>query len=180
MYRHGLLLVAAGGGPYNVIFSLNMRHRNIIILLSLIVCFFGVIAIQKCRTRSGGLTEMFQARQKNIVGEDLTPCSSGSEKTTGYYRDGYCNTGPTDTGTHVVCAHVDDAFLAFTKSKGNDLTTPSDSFPGLVAGDKWCLCALRWKEAYDAGKAPRIFAESTNDAVAKYVTNDILMNYSIK
>lgn len=157
-----------------------MRHRNIIILLFIILCFFGVIAAHTWRTQNGGFNEKFQARQKNIVGGDLTPCSTGSEKTTGYYRDGYCNTGPTDTGTHVVCSSVDDTFLEFTKSKGNDLTTPRDSFPGLVAGDKWCLCALRWKEAYDAGKAPKIFAESTNDAVAKYVTNDILMNYSAK
>jgi uncharacterized protein (DUF2237 family) len=74
---------------------------------------------------------------------------------------------------------VDDTFLAFTKSKGNDLTTPQDSFPGLVAGDKWCLCALRWKEAHDAGKAPKIHAESTNEVVTQYVANDILMKYVV-
>jgi len=157
-----------------------MRHRNIIFLLSIIVCFFGVIAMQKRRTQGGGFNDNFQVPQKNIFGGDMTQCSSDSEKTTGYYRDGYCNTGPTDTGTHVVCASVDDAFLEFTKSKGNDLTTPRDSFPGLVAGDKWCLCALRWKEAYDAGKAPKIFAESTNNAVNKYVTNDALMKFFVK
>jgi uncharacterized protein (DUF2237 family) len=157
-----------------------MRHRNIIVLLYIIVSFFGVIAIQKRPTQRGGFNENFQTQHKNILGGTLTPCSTGSEKTTGFYRDGYCSTGPTDTGTHVVCARVDDAFLAFTKSKGNDLTTPRDSFPGLVAGDKWCLCALRWREAYDAGKAPKIFPESTSDAVTQYVANNILMNYSIK
>jgi uncharacterized protein (DUF2237 family) len=74
---------------------------------------------------------------------------------------------------------MDDAFLEFTKSKGNDLITPQNSFPGLVAGDKWCLCALRWKEAYDAGKAPKIFPESTSDAVTQYVTKNILMDYAV-
>ena len=139
----------------------------------------GVIAIRKCPTQKGGFNENFQLQHKNILGGDLTPCSTPLEKTTGYYRDGYCSTGPTDTGTHVVCARVDDTFLEFTKSKGNDLITPRDSFPGLVAGDKWCLCALRWREAHNAGKAPKIFPESTSDAVSQYVANDIIMKYSV-
>ena len=157
-----------------------MRHRNIIALLYIIVSFLGVIAIQKRPTQRGGFKENFEVEHKNIHGTTLKPCSTGSEKTTGYYRNGYCSTGPTDTGTHVVCARVDDTFLGFTKSKGNDLTTPRDSFPGLVAGDKWCLCALRWKEAHEAGKAPKIFPESTSDAVTQYVSKDTLMNYSLK
>lgn len=150
-----------------------MIRRNIIILLCIIASFFGVIAIQK-------RSEKFQVQNKNILGTALTPCSTASEKTTGYFRDGYCSTGPTDFGTHVVCARVDDAFLAFTKSKGNDLITPQDSFPGLVAGDKWCLCALRWKEAYNAGKAPKIYPESTSDFVGQYIAKEILMNYSVQ
>jgi uncharacterized protein (DUF2237 family) len=157
-----------------------MRHRNIIVLLYVIVSFLGVIAIQKRPSQKGGFNEEFEVQHKNILGGDLTPCSTGQEKTTGYYRNGYCSTGPTDTGTHVVCARVDDSFLAFTKSKGNDLTTPRDSFPGLVAGDKWCLCALRWKEAYDAGKAPQLFPQSTSDAVVQYVPKNILMKHSVK
>jgi uncharacterized protein (DUF2237 family) len=156
-----------------------MRHRNIIVLLYIIVSFLGVIATQKRPTQRGGFNENFQAQHKNIRGGDLSPCSTGSEKTTGYYRNGYCSTGPTDTGTHVVCARMDDAFLAFTQSKGNDLTTPRDSFPGLVAGDKWCLCALRWREAHEAGKAPKIFPDSTSDAVIQYVDKNTLMNYSL-
>lgn len=156
-----------------------MRHRNIIALLYIIVSFFGVIAIQKRPTQKGGFNESFEVQHKNILGGTLTPCSTGSEKTTGYYRNGYCSTGPTDTGTHVVCARVDDAFLAFTKSRGNDLITPRPSFPGLVAGDKWCLCALRWREAYTAGKAPKLFPESTSDAVTQYVTKDTLMEFSV-
>jgi len=160
-----------------------MRHQNIIVLLYIIVSFLGVIAIQKRPAQKGGSREKFQQQQdqhKNILGGALTPCSTGSEKTTGYYRNGYCSTGPTDTGTHVVCARVDDAFLAFTKSKGNDLSTPRESFPGLVAGDKWCLCALRWREAHDAGTAPKLFPEATSDAVTQYVGKNTLMNYAVQ
>lgn len=148
-----------------------MKYRNIIVFLFIIVSVLAIIAIRN------STQEKFQVQHKNILGTTLTPCSTPGQKTTGYYRDGYCSTGVTDTGTHVVCARMDDAFLEFTKSKGNDLTTPQNSFPGLVAGDKWCLCALRWREAHDAGKAPKIFPESTNDAVTQYVTKDILMNY---
>ena len=150
-----------------------MRYRNIIIILFIIVSALAIIAIQK------GFQEKFQVEHKNILGTTLIPCSTAGQKTTGYYRDGYCSTGSSDTGTHVVCARMDNAFLEFTKSKGNDLTTPQNSFPGLVAGDKWCLCALRWKEAHDAGKAPKIFPESTNDVITKYVTKNILMNYTV-
>ena len=156
-----------------------MRHRNIIVLLYIIVSFFGVIAVQKRPSQKGGSHENFQVQHKNILGSELKPCSTGSEKITGYYRNGYCSTGPTDTGTHVVCARMDDAFLAFTQSKGNDLITPRQSFPGLAAGDKWCLCALRWREAHEAGKAPKLFLESTSDAVLEYVPKNILMNYSV-
>ena len=86
----------------------------------------------------------------NILGTALVPCCP-TGKVTGFYRDGNCVTGPTDKGTHVVCGIMDDDFLEFTNSKGNDLITPigtkPGSFPGLVAGDKWCLCILRWLEA---------------------------------
>jgi len=164
-----------------------MKYRNIIFLICIIVAVLGVMAVRKrtrrnrrnSKTRKGGSRENFQIQHKNILGKTLTPCSTGRQKTTGYYRNGYCSTGPTDTGTHVVCARMDNNFLEFTKSKGNDLTTPQNSFPGLVAGDKWCLCALRWKEAHEAGKAPKIFAESTSDAVIQYVPKDTLMNYSV-
>ena len=123
------------------------------------------------------INEYFQT-QNNILGKPMAACSSPSQKTTGFYRDGYCSTGPTDTGTHVVCATVDDNFLTFTKSKGNDLSTPQDSFPGLVAGDNWCLCALRWKEAYDAGKAPKLNPQATNSIATQYVSKDVLMKYA--
>ena len=108
----------------------------------------------------------------------MVPCCA-TGKVTGYYRDGNCSTGDSDTGTHVVCAIMDDNFLQFTKSKGNDLITPQlPSFPGLVKGDKWCVCILRWLEAYKAGKAPKIIPESTNEAALKYTTKEILLKYA--
>jgi uncharacterized protein (DUF2237 family) len=123
------------------------------------------------------ITETMQNPTTNILGTPLIPCCP-TGKVTGYYRDGNCVTGPTDTGKHIVCAIVDDEFLQFTKSKGNDLITPiPGSFPGLVAGDKWCLCILRWLEAYNAGKAPKIIPESTNSIALKYTTKDILTNF---
>jgi uncharacterized protein (DUF2237 family) len=121
-----------------------------------------------------------KSNHKNILGTELIPCSLTTDKVTGYYRNGICSTGPDDFGTHIVCAIVDDKFLKFTKSKGNDLITPSPpSFPGLVTGDKWCLCILRWLEAYKAGKAPKIIAESTNELALKYISKDILMQFVI-
>lgn len=115
----------------------------------------------------------------NILGTPLVPCCA-TGKVTGFYRDGNCVTGPSDTGKHIVCAIVDDNFLQFTKSMGNDLITPRPGmFPGLVAGDKWCLCVLRWLEAYNAGKAPKIVPESTNSVALNYTTLDILMKYKI-
>ena len=96
---------------------------------------------------------------------------------TGYYRDGVCNTGPTDTGRHVVCAIMTEEFLTFTKSRGNDLSTPRPEyqFPGLRPGDGWCLCALRWKEAYEAGCAPLVRLESTHEKALEYVEFSALL-----
>jgi uncharacterized protein (DUF2237 family) len=120
------------------------------------------------------------SNKKNILGTDLIPCSNQYDKVTGYYRDGVCLTGDNDAGTHVVCAIVDDDFLQFTQSKGNDLITPRPpSFYGLVAGDKWCLCILRWIEAYKENKAPKIIAESTNEIAGRYIDKNILLKYAI-
>jgi uncharacterized protein (DUF2237 family) len=154
-----------------------MRYRNIILIICSIIIILGVVTLQS-KTRKEYIKDTFQTDHKNILDTPLNACSAPGEKTTGYFRNGYCSTGPTDTGTHVVCARVDDTFLSFTKSKGNDLITPQNSFTGLVSGDKWCLCALRWKEAYDAGKAPKIFAEATNEVAKQYIEKNILMKYS--
>ena len=98
----------------------------------------------------------------NVLGGPLDAC--GRDPLTGFYRDGCCETGPDDHGTHVVCAVMTAAFLAFTKGQGNDLSTPRPSlrFPGLAPGDRWCLCVGRWKEALDAGVAPPVVLEATH------------------
>lgn len=117
--------------------------------------------------------------QTNILGTNLELCCSSP--ITGFYRDGVCRTSQEDTGTHTVCAILTDEFLQFSKSKGNDLTTamPQYGFPGLKKGDKWCLCALRWKEAHEAGCAPKIVAEATSNATIKFIDKEVLLKYKI-
>jgi len=119
---------------------------------------------------------------KNVLGGRLQPCSSAGDKTTGFFRDASCRTGPMDSGTHVVCAVMTDEFLQFTKSKGNDLITAIPGFPGLKAGDKWCLCALRWREAFEAkaGKAPPVILESTHESALQYIPLKTLMAHAYK
>lgn len=107
----------------------------------------------------------------NVLGTPLKLCCSSPM--TGWFRDGYCRTDDNDTGRHVVCALMTEEFLKFSKSKGNDLSTPHlPSFPGLVEGDKWCLCAMRWVEAFDAGKAPLVDLEATSKAALNYCSLD--------
>ena len=99
----------------------------------------------------------------NVLGEPLAICSTSPM--TGFYRDGCCATGPEDGGIHTVCAEVTADFLAFSKSQGNDLSTPRPEFgfKGLVPGDRWCLCADRWQQALDAGMAPRVVLRATHE-----------------
>ncbi len=117
---------------------------------------------------------------KNIFGEKLILCSE--DPMTGFYRDGCCSTGSSDHGTHTVCAVVTDAFLEFSRSRGNDLITPRPEFrfPGLKPGDRWCLCALRWKEAYEAGVAPNIVPEATHERTIDYIPLATLVKYAHK
>lgn len=116
----------------------------------------------------------------NIFGEALVPCSL--DPLTGFYRDGCCATGPDDTGRHVVCAIMTEAFLDFSRRQGNDLITPRPEyrFPGLTPGDRWCLCALRWKEALEAGAAPQVVLESTHEAALRYVTMEDLLRHAYR
>jgi len=116
---------------------------------------------------------------KNVLGGRLLPCSQFPNKVTGFYRDGYCMTGPMDTGTHVICAVMTPAFLQFTKSESNDLSTPRLGFSGLVPGDRWCLCAYRWLSAYKAGVAPPVILQSTSAAVKRIVPLSILREFAI-
>lgn len=105
----------------------------------------------------------------NVLGEPLQACSF--DPVTGFYRDGCCHTGPDDVGTHVVCARVTAAFLAFSQAVGNDLSTPRPEwrFPGLKPGDRWCLCVRRWKEALTAGVAPPVILEATHASTLQFV-----------
>jgi uncharacterized protein (DUF2237 family) len=102
-------------------------------------------------------------RALNVLGRPLEPC--GLDPLTGFYRDGCCNTGYDDEGIHTVCVRVTREFLAFSRKRGNDLTTPlpEAGFPGLRPGDQWCLCAGRWKEALDAGAAPQVVLAATHE-----------------
>lgn len=117
---------------------------------------------------------------KNVFGEPLIACST--DPMTGYFRDGCCNTGMMDSGTHTVCAIMTDEFLLFTKSRGNDLSTPIPRyrFPGLKSGDKWCLCVKRWKEALDAGVAPMVVLEATHERSLDIVSMDDLLKHAVR
>lgn len=115
---------------------------------------------------------------KNVFGEELMLCST--EPMTGYYRNGCCETGPDDLGTHTVCAIMTKEFLEFSLSRGNDLITPRPEydFPGLVPGDRWCLCASRWVEAYRAGVAPKIVLEACHEKTLEYIPLNELVKFA--
>ncbi len=117
--------------------------------------------------------------RKNLFGEMLEACRCGNGKITGWKRDSYCSNYTEDEGTHIVCARVTNDFLIFTLSKGNDLITSTRNFPGLVEGDCWCLCVMRWIEAYNNGVAPPIFLKGTDQSVLKYVDINILKQYAL-
>jgi uncharacterized protein (DUF2237 family) len=114
---------------------------------------------------------------RNVFGEDLIVCSTAP--LTGYFRNGCCETGPEDLGTHTVCAIVTEEFLKFSKTRGNDLITPRPewAFPGLKAGDRWCLCASRWIEAYRAGVAPYVVLEATHEKTLEWIPLEELVKF---
>ena len=115
----------------------------------------------------------------NVLGLPLEPCCFAPQ--TGFYRDGYCRTGPQDSGRHIVCAEVTLEFLEFSQAAGNDLSTPIPAygFPGLRAGDRWCLCALRWKEAFEAGCAPPVILEACNQRVLELISLEALQAHAL-
>jgi uncharacterized protein (DUF2237 family) len=133
----------------------------------------------KSKMLGKNIKENFSNGEKNLNDLPLQICSTNPM--TGYTRDGYCKLLPGDTGTHTVCAKMTDEFLEFTKTKGNDLTTPfpEHDFPGLKNDDKWCLCALRWKQAYEAGKAPKVDFNATNKETLKYVDIESLREHKL-
>ncbi len=116
---------------------------------------------------------------RNVLGGPLASCSLAPMA--GFYRDGCCNTGPEDLGSHTVCAVMTKEFLAFSKSRGNDLSTPRPEFgfSGLHPGDRWCLCAPRWQEAMEAGKAPRVVLRATEQEALQWCSLDDLKRHAI-
>ena len=116
---------------------------------------------------------------KNILGTELQLCSNSPM--TGWFRDGCCHTDERDRGSHTVCAEMTAEFLAFSRSRGNDLSTPRPEFgfPGLVPGDRWCLCAARWQEAYEAGMAPHVILSATEESAAKICDRKALMSLAL-
>ena len=120
-----------------------------------------------------------RAPSVNVLGGALQPCSV--QPVTGVYRDGCCNTGPDDVGVHTVCVVTTETFLAFSKAHGNDLSTPMRQygFPGLKPGDRWCVCAMRWLEAYKAGVAPPVYLEGTNETALQFVPLEILLEHAL-
>jgi uncharacterized protein (DUF2237 family) len=115
----------------------------------------------------------------NVLGGELEPC--GLKPVTGFFRDGCCRTGPGDVGLHVVCAVVTEEFLRFSVAQGNDLVTPMPhyGFPGLRPGDRWCLCAARWKEALEADVAPPVILEATHFSALAYLSLDDLRRHAV-
>ncbi len=115
----------------------------------------------------------------NVLGGDLRCCCR--DPLTGYYRDGYCRTGPGDTGLHTVCAVMTEEFLEFSRERGNDLIAPHPEwdFPGLKPGDKWCLCVTRWQEALENGKAPLIDLAATHSSAVEFVTLEDLRAHAV-
>ncbi len=120
-----------------------------------------------------------QQPQKNVFGEPLAVCSN--KPLTGFFRDGCCNTGPQDVGSHTVCVVMTDEFLAFSKAAGNDLSTPMPeyAFPGIKAGERWCLCAARWQQAFEAGMAPRVVLAATHERALEIVALKDLKRFAI-
>lgn len=117
--------------------------------------------------------------QRNVLGEPLKAC--GYDPMTGFYRDGCCHVGRDDAGVHAVCSEVTREFLDFSAARGNDLATPRPEagFEGLRPGDRWCLCAARWKEAHEAGCAPRVVLQATHQAMLEYVDLTELKPYAV-
>src|SRR5687767_8176188 len=130
------------------------------------------------RTPCGGAM-LGDMTERNVLGGDLEPC--GTDPVTGFYRDGTCTVGPQDVGLHAICAVMTEEFLAHQRSVGNDLSTPRPEwhFPGLVPGDRWCVVAVRWLQAYDAGVAAPVVLSATSERALDVVPLELLQAHSV-
>ena len=126
------------------------------------------------------MTTRYDEGARNVLGGELKSCST--DPMTGFFRNGCCETGPHDLGLHTVCAVMTAEFLVYSKRAGNDLSTPRPelAFPGLKPGDRWCLCAPRWKEALDAGAAPKVVLESTHEETLAIVPLGVLKDHAVE
>ena len=119
---------------------------------------------------------MAEPKQKNLLGQPIEPCSM--EPRTGFFRTGCCETSEDDIGRHTVCAEMTAEFLAFSKQRGNDLSTPRPGFVGLRPGDRWCVCAARWQEALEANVAPPVHLASTHESATEVIDREDLMRHA--
>ena len=137
---------------------------------------------QQCERASeeSGMKKEEISDSKNVLGQPLQQC--GCTPMTGFYRNGFCETGPRDLGSHTVCAVMTEEFLAFTKKRGNDLSSPAPqfNFAGLKSGDRWCLCVSRWKEAHDAGVAPPVILDATHERALGVATIEELRGSGVQ
>lgn len=138
----------------------NSYHYRFALSRQIDTLFWRTDSVFVATTMTTMTSNVKEKKEKNIYNKHLEICSR--DPRTGYYRDGYCKTGPDDYGSHTICAQMTEKFLEYSKSKGNDLMKASGSFSGLKAGDNWCICSGRWKEAKIAGKSPPIISRSTN------------------
>ncbi len=160
---------------------LRRRAAGALLLLGLAAAPRGLSALAAPGQGAGGgagtVAPTGAPQDRNVLGGALRLC--GTSPMTGFLRDGWCRSSGADRGAHLVAAVVDERFLAFSRSRGNDLVTPRGGFPGLVPGDRWCLCALRWLEAHEAGVAPRVDLEATHEQALRFVPLDALVANSI-
>jgi uncharacterized protein len=119
---------------------------------------------------------MAESTQKNLLGQSIEPCSMSPR--TGYFRTGCCETDDTDRGRHVVCVEMTAEFLEFSASRGNDLSTPRPGFPGLKPGDRWCVCAARWLEAFEADVAPPVHVAATHESATEIIERELLIAHA--
>jgi len=141
--------------------------------------YLGVLCFRNLISGSRPVAEIQIDEPLNVFGEPLLPCSE--DPVTGFFRDGCCNTNDQDVGSHTVCIQVTQEFLQYSRFAGNDLSTPVPEFgfPGLEPGDRWCLCAPRWVEAYERKMAPKVFLTRTHQRALEVVPLDVLRQYAV-
>lgn len=167
---------------FSIIPDKQLSMKNIVLMLTggILLTFFAFRSTLSNNENQELMEIKKEVKAKNVLGTELQSCCF--EPVTGWYRDGYCNTDMRDRGVHVVCAILTDDFLNYSSSCGNNLTSPNpqSGFPGLKAGDKWCLCVSRWKEAMVAGVAPPIVLESTHSKALETVSLEDLKKHEVK